>query len=134
MNVLDENIIASQGEQLRRWRISFRQIGQDVGRKGMDDRHQIIPLLHQLSQPTFFTRDTDFYDRALCHAGYCLVVLSVSKEQAAYYIRRFLRHREFNTRAKRQGRVVRVGPTGIVYWQRNVEQEQTAPWPPPRRR
>jgi hypothetical protein len=35
MNVLDENIPEDQRELLRRWRIHTRQIGEDVGRKGM---------------------------------------------------------------------------------------------------
>jgi hypothetical protein len=133
VNILDENIIASQGEQLRGWHIPFRQIGQDIGRKGMDDTSDILPLLHQQSQPTFFTRDDDFYSRTLSHPGYCLAVLSVPRDQAARYLRRFLQHAEFNTRAKRMGRVVRVSSSGIHYWQRNVEQEQMAQWPRQRR-
>ena len=84
MNVLDENIIASQCKQLRRWRIRFRQVGQHgMGRVGMDDSAHILPLLHRLSRPTFFTRDEGFYDRMIRHPSYCIVVLSVAKDQAA---------------------------------------------------
>jgi hypothetical protein len=129
VNILDENIIASQCDQLRVWRIPFQQVGHDVGRQGMDDTEEIIPLLHRLIRPTFFTRDPDFYDRVLCHLGYSLVVLSVRKDEAAYYLRRFLRHPEFNTHAKRMGRVVRVNPAGIVYWTKDRVQEETAQWP-----
>jgi hypothetical protein len=128
MIVLDENIVTSQREQLRAWRISFRQIGHEIGRQGMDDTDEIIPLLHHLPDPTFFSRDPDFYHSGLCHPGYCLVVLSVSRDLAALYIRRFLRHREFNTRAKRMGRVVRVSPSGISYWVTRGQQEQSARW------
>ena len=64
MNVLDENIAENQRQLLRRYRIPVRQIGSDVGRAGMTD-DEIIPLLHCLSSPTFFTRDEDFYDRGL---------------------------------------------------------------------
>lgn len=32
----------------------------------MKDR-EIIPLLHQINHPTFFTRDSDFYYLRLCH-------------------------------------------------------------------
>ena len=60
MNVLDENIIASQREQLQRWKIPFRQIGVELARQGAQDR-ELVPLLLQLKQPTFFTRDFDFY-------------------------------------------------------------------------
>jgi hypothetical protein len=106
--VLDENIIAGQCAKLRGWRIPFRQIGMDIGRKGMDDLDEMLPLLHRLSRPTFFTRDADFYLPHLRHASYCLVVLSVSKDEAATHIRCFLRDPGFDSRAKRMGCVVRV--------------------------
>jgi hypothetical protein len=130
--VVDENVIASQCDQLRAWQIPFRQIGQDLGHQGMDDQEEIIPLLHRLPHSTFFTRDPDFYDRALCHSSYCLVVLAVRKDEAAQYLRRLLRHPNFNTRAKRMGCVARVGPVEIVYWKRGREQEERLRWAPRR--
>ena len=81
MNILDENIIDDQRQSLRRWRISVRQIGVDVGRSGMQDE-EIITLLHEYNRPTFFTRDDDFWEPTLCHAGYCLVHLAVKKKDA----------------------------------------------------
>ncbi len=129
MNIIDENIIKSQREQLKIWRISFVQIGVEVGWRGMDDRNGIIPLLHRLSRPTFFTRDSGFYDRTLCHAGYCIVHLRVEKDEVADYIRRFLRNPEFNTYAKRLGKVVQVSSVSLRYWQLNMHEEQTADWP-----
>jgi hypothetical protein len=63
--ILDENIIASQRAQLRKWRIRFRQIGKETGRQGMKDLDEIIPLLHRLRRPTFFTNDLGFFDHAL---------------------------------------------------------------------
>ena len=59
MNILDENIPESQRQLLRSWRIRTQQIGHELGRRGMKDE-EIIPLLHQLRRPTFFTRDLDF--------------------------------------------------------------------------
>jgi hypothetical protein len=41
----------------------------------MLDREEIIPLLHSLRQPTFFTRDRGFYRPGLLHSAYCLVYL-----------------------------------------------------------
>ena len=38
MIVLDENILESQRQLLLGWHMSARQIGHDVGRKGMKDR------------------------------------------------------------------------------------------------
>lgn len=43
MNILDENVLKSQRQILQSWRISIRQIGYDVGRRGMKD-DEIIPL------------------------------------------------------------------------------------------
>ena len=74
MNILDENIIDSQRQRLRHWRIAMRHMCYDVGRQGMKDQ-EILTLLHRLRRPTFFTRDEDFYARHLCHARYCLVYL-----------------------------------------------------------
>jgi hypothetical protein len=44
MNILDENIIASQRQRLRSWRIRVRQIGVDIARKGLQDE-EILRLL-----------------------------------------------------------------------------------------
>jgi hypothetical protein len=59
VNILDENIIDSQRQRLRHWRIAIRHMGYDVGRQGMKDQ-EIIALLHRLRRPTFFTREEDF--------------------------------------------------------------------------
>ena len=112
MIVLDENIPEDQRQLLRGWRVRVHQIGAELGRKGMQD-DQILPLLRQLAGPTFVTRDFDFWDRNLCHARYCLVVLDLSADEAATFVRRALRHPQLNTKAKRLGRVVRVDHLGI---------------------
>lgn len=108
MIVLDENIPESQRLLLRSWRIRARQIGAEVGRAGMSD-DEIIPLLHTLNRPTFFTRDRDFLKPWLCHPAYCIVYLDVGQYEAASFIRRVLRHSALNTRARRMGAVVRAG-------------------------
>jgi hypothetical protein len=81
MNILDENVVETQCRFLRKWRIRFRQIGFGLGSEGMKD-NEIISLLNDLTRPTFFTRDNDFFDRNLCHAGYCLVHTSVEKTKS----------------------------------------------------
>lgn len=45
MIILDENFPESQRQLLRGWRIHIRQIGYEVGRKGMQDEEEIIPFL-----------------------------------------------------------------------------------------
>ncbi|MDA1049538.1 MAG: hypothetical protein O3C40_03540 [Planctomycetota bacterium] len=127
MNLLDENILASQRELLRSWRISIRQMGFDFQQKGLQD-DQIISLLHEHRRTTFFTRDLGFYDRNLCHRRYCLVCLSVSKDEVAVFARRLLRHEEFRTQAKRLGAVIQVSQIGIRYWKLNAEHEKHVGW------
>ena len=62
MILLDENIIDSQRLLLQSWKIHIRQIGFEIGRKGMKDS-EIIPFLHKTGEITFFTRDGGFYKK-----------------------------------------------------------------------
>lgn len=127
MNILDENVLASQRQRLRRWRVPCRQIGYDVGRLGMDD-DEIIPLLIRLRQPTFFTLDAGFYKPHLCHPRYSVVFLHVRQSEAAFFARRLLRHHVFDTRAKRMGPVIRVSHAGLALWRLHAENETLSAW------
>jgi hypothetical protein len=127
VNILDENIIDSQRHRLRQWRIAVRHLGYDVGRQGMKDQ-EIIALLHRVRRPTFLTRDEDFYAPRLCHARYCLVYLAVAKDEVAPFVRRLLRHREFDTVAKRMGTVVRVSHADLSVWRLHAEQAIHVAW------
>ncbi|MBN2088598.1 hypothetical protein JW964_03250 [candidate division KSB1 bacterium] len=127
MNILDENIIESQCQRLRGWRIRFRQVGVEIGRSGLKDK-EIITLLHGINQPTFFTRDTDFNNPELCHSKYCLVYLAVRKDEVASFVKRFLRHEAFKIKAKRMGLVVQVSHSGIVFWSLNNTEHKNVSW------
>lgn len=124
MNILDENIPKPQRELLERHRIPVKA---GIGRKGLLDE-EIIPLLQHLRHPTFFTRDSDFYKRALCHPRYSIVYLSIHKPEVALFVRRFLRHPDFKTQSSRMGRVLRLSHSGISFWQRNQSREQHLSW------
>jgi len=127
VNVLDENILESQRQLLRNWGVSVRQIGLELGRKGMADE-EIIPFLLTLPQPTLLTRDLGLYDRTLCHPRYCLAILAVRQQETGYFARAFLRHPAFSTRAMRMGAVVRVMHTGLVLWRVHAERELHLGW------
>lgn len=127
MNILDENIIASQRQLLRSWRIPVRQIGHDIGQSGIKDE-EIIPFLLKIHRPTFFTCDLGFYRRELCHAQYCLVCLAVERYEVAMFVRRLLRHPAFNTQVKRMGAVVRVSQAGLAVWQLYAESQAHLNW------
>lgn len=127
MNLLDENVPEFQADLLRRHRVRVRQIGQGIGRLGMQDP-EILTLLHSLRRATLFSLDRDFSGPRLCHPAYCLVYLYVQPQDAATYVRRVLRHPELNTQAKRMGAVVRASEPGLRIWRRN-EAEQLLAWP-----
>lgn len=127
MNVLDENIPESQRQLLRSWRIRVRQVGHEVGHQGMKDE-EVIPFLHQIGSVSFFTRDLGFYHRHLCHANYCLVCLAIGEYDVASFIRRFLQHPLFNTKAKRMGKVIRVTHMGMQIWTPYAEKEEKLAW------
>ena len=115
MNLLDENIRHDQGEQLRKWRVKFRRFVVEVEHAGIKDA-DVIPALQSLKYPTFFTHDQDYFKRELVHPAYCLVWWDLFDGDAAYFIRSFLRHSSFKTRAKRMRVVARVNPSGIHFW------------------
>lgn len=128
MNILDENIPRSQRELLRRWSIRVRQIGVDIGRRGLTDE-QVLPFLRRLRRPTFFTRDEDFFDRRLCHARYVVVYLAVHREETAAFVRRLLSHPVLDAQAKRMGAVIRVARAGLSVWRLRAPEQVHLRWP-----
>jgi hypothetical protein len=127
MIILDENFPDSQRLILAGWRIAVRQIGQDIGREGMQD-DEIIPLLHQLTRPTFFTLDADFFHPTLRHPRYCLVFLDVDQYEAATFVRRTLRHSAFHVASQRMGCVLRVAQPGITMWRLRQDDKIQIAW------
>jgi len=126
--VLDHNIPEDQAEQLRRSRTHFRQIGFEVGRPEWDDQQEILRFLHATKQITFFTRDLGFFRAPLRHANYCLVVLTVPVLETAHYVSMLLRHLDFNTRAKRNGKVMKVSTDRITWWKIGQQRQSITHW------
>ena len=93
----------------------------------MPDR-EIVPLLHRLDHPTFFTRDYDFRDPSLCHTRYCVVFLDVYDAIVAETIKRVLKHSKFDTQAKRLGAVLDVSMKEIKVWRLPQRQMQKVAW------
>jgi len=73
--LLDENILDGQRLLLEASGVAARQVGVDVGRKGMKD-DEVVVFLRRKRNITFFTRDSDFYLPELRHGRYCLVVMN----------------------------------------------------------
>ena len=102
-------------------------IGQDIARLSIADDN-IIVLLHRLKQPTFFTRDKDFFQRELCHPAYGLEWLDAEPKEAAVFVRRVLRHPRFARKASRMGIVAREHHDGLQFWQRHRAALQKTSW------
>ncbi len=128
MIVLDYNIIKEQAELLRRRRIHFRQIGVEIGLPSWDDQQEILRYLHNAKQTTFFTRDNDFFRYKLCHSNYCLAVIDAQEYETAAFIRKFLRHPNFRTKAKRCGKVVKLSPRIVTWWEIGKSRRQHLIW------
>ena len=127
MNILDENIPLDQRDLLNGWGIHCRMVGQDIARPSVGDDN-ILALLHRLKQPTFFTRDEDFFNRRLCHSAYGLVFLDIAPEESALFVRRVLRHPRFSTAARRLGLILRAHHDGIQFCEKNRPGWQRVGW------
>jgi len=128
MILIDESVPEHQISLLRNWRLHVRVVGVEIARLGIKD-DDLVPVLHELPRPTFFTLDDDFYRRRYCHAGYCVGYVDTAAKFAAEHIRRFLKHPGFDTQAKRMGAVVRIRPAGLNFWRLHDPEEVSAPWP-----
>ena len=91
---------------------------------------EIIPFLLQRRRVTFFTLDQGFYKRHLSHARYCLVYLDVEQYEAATFVRRVLRHRQFDTDAKRVATLIRGSHGGLAVWRLHAQKELRFEWLP----
>ena len=96
---------------------------------GLKDEEIITLMLRQRSV-TFFTRDMGFYRRELRHPRYCLAVTMVGQTEVATFVRRFVRHPDFNTQAKRMGAVVRFTHARLWSWRLRSHTEVETPWKP----
>lgn len=127
MTLFDEDILESQRLEMNSSGIPVRQVGVDWGRKGMSD-DDILAELRRSKRVTFLTQDLALYNRANCHAAYCIALMTVQPRKTAEYAARFLKHAAFRTHAMRMGKVARVRPTGISYWERNSRSEVKLSW------
>lgn len=123
MLVIDENLPASQRHWLRKWRIPFRAVGVEIAAHGTADEN-LIPVLHTLAQPMFFTLDQHFFRADWAHDSYRLAWLDVPECEAADNIRRFLRHPTFDTQSKRLGVVARISRAEVRFWRKGQHRLQ----------
>ena len=103
---------------LEGWMTAVRLQDLRPGEHILDDR--VPELLLTLNKPTFVTIDHGFWNRWLCHSGYCILHFAVRNEKQAelpLLMRRLFRLAAFRTRAVRMGKVARVGTNAVAYWE-----------------
>ena len=81
----------------------------------------ITTLLHRIHQLTFITINVaDFWKKVEPHQNYCFVSFALPKERASEipsFLHRLFLIAIFRTKAARMGKVVRVTPTRIEYYE-----------------
>ena len=90
-------------------------------------KDEAIPkVLRSVRQPTFVTTNVaDFWRRIPAHSRYSVVCVALPNErlhELSPLLRRLLRLPEFNTRAKQMGKVIRVSPSQLQYYEQRGEQ------------
>ena len=57
-----------------------------------------------------------------------LSILAIKKDDVAVFIRRLLRHKEFNSLVKRMGIVARISHAGITIWRLHKAKQFYISW------
>jgi hypothetical protein len=112
---LDVQIILPR---LEAWTSAVRLQYLRPGERILDDR--VPEILQTLKTPTFVTIDHGFWNRKLCHPGFCILYFELradEQEQLPALLRRLFRLSEFRSRAVRMGKVANVGIESVTYWQ-----------------
>jgi len=110
MFLIDENVSELEVLRLRKAGIRVRLVRDEAGNIGTLDEN-LLPVPRRLKRPVFFTQDQDFFQFRWLHPDYALVWLDTRPSEVAEYLRRFLRHPNFDTQAKRMGswNLLRIG-------------------------
>lgn len=112
---LDEDVVLPP---LAKWTTVQRLRHLRPGERILDER--VPEILLTLKGPTFVTIDPDFWQRRLCHSGYCILYFALSDRQQKLLpelLRALFQRPEFRTRAARMGKVARVSQAHIDFWQ-----------------
>jgi hypothetical protein len=84
-------------------------------------KDEAIPtLLRSQPQPTFVTiNERDFWERVVADPRYCIVCFSLPDSRAdeiPRLLRALLRRPEFNTKARRMGKIIRISSGVVSYY------------------
>ena len=134
--ILDDQLAASVVlRPLQRW-VTTRRL-RDLRPNELIYDERVPEILSSLGQPTFVTIDHGFWNRRLRNEHYCILFFALRDDRQRLLpdlLRAVFRERAFRTRGRRMGKVARVRPTGIDFWEMNVPKLQRIRWlKPPRK-
>lgn len=128
MIVVDENLHSQRiMDALATWHVGQVVSVTTLRPKSLIKDDAIPALLRKAAHPTFITINvTDFWRKVESHRDYCIVAVGLPKERAhevPELVRRLFRHPDFKTNASRMGKVARLTPEQIQYYEadRNVQ-------------
>lgn len=117
--VLDDQLqLLKVVEPIRKWAKCLRLSDLRPGERILDER--VPEVLRGLNKPTFITIDQDFWAPHNCHPSYCILHFALRDDQQYQLpglLRALVRTTEFQKRAWRMGKVARVSPVSIDYYQ-----------------
>ncbi|ODS34557.1 MAG: hypothetical protein SCARUB_00292 [Candidatus Scalindua rubra] len=121
MIVLDEQLLGRNIEvEIAKWYRGAVQFISDLRPNTVIKDDAIPELLRQQNQPSFVTiNETDFWRKVTIDKRYFIICFVLSDSRAGeipHSLRSLLRRSEFNTKAKRMGKVTRVKSEEIDYY------------------
>jgi hypothetical protein len=121
MIVLDEQLLGRNIDQeIARWYQGAVQFITDLRPNTVIKDDAIPELLRQQNQSTFVTiNERDFWGKVIIDQRFCVICFALSDARAGdipQLLKVLLRRLEFNTKAKRMGKVIRVTSREIEYY------------------
>ncbi len=121
MIVLDEQLTGRGIEEaIKRWYPGAVRFINEL-RPGTIIKDEAIPtLLNQEAEPTFVTiNETDFWRKVAITTRFCVICIALPDNRATdipSLLQRLLRHPDFDTKARRMGRVLRLTLSAAAYY------------------
>lgn len=121
MIVLDEQLLGRNIEvEIAKWYKGTVKFILDLRPNSVIKDDGIAELLRQQNQPTFITiNEKDFWREIAIDSQYCVVCFTLRdglSREIGQSLRTLLQLQEFNTKAKRMGKVIRVTKEQISYY------------------
>ncbi|MDZ7292907.1 MAG: hypothetical protein ONB44_22365 [candidate division KSB1 bacterium] len=121
MIVLDEQLLGRNLErEIAKWYRGRVLFITDLRPNSVIKDDAIPELLHRQTQPTFVTiNERDFWHKVVVDNRYCVICFAWPDSRVREIppsLRFLLRRLEFNTKAKRMGKVIRVADEKTTYY------------------